>query len=256
MPITQGGGALQELRQHQPHPPAGGGDPARGVAHHGAPRGQREGAGGVGPAHLQHAVLGRPACCAETRARLRVQVRRQGAHAFMCCSRAPAMHGQAARPIPLHPAAALPLCCCSEFISAELRPGEVVKNTRHEDLQRTTFQDESFDLVISSEVGQGLGGWTRRHCATPSTRAGHPAHEPCPRHMQNLARVPSPYQALHELRRIMRPGAAHVFTVPFSPVRACGTLWCCDAVRYRCPALPSLSTCRPLPHPPHWTPPV
>lgn len=34
-----------------------------------------------------------------------------------------------------------------------------------------------------------------------------------------MSRIPRPYQGFHELRRILRPGGAHVFTVPFSPVR-------------------------------------
>lgn len=41
---------------------------------------------------------------------------------------------------------------CSEFVSAELDPGTVVRNVRHEDLQRTSFADNTFDLVISTEV--------------------------------------------------------------------------------------------------------
>jgi len=41
---------------------------------------------------------------------------------------------------------------CSEFISAELEPGTVVRGMRHEDLQRTSFKDNTFDLVFSSEA--------------------------------------------------------------------------------------------------------
>lgn len=41
---------------------------------------------------------------------------------------------------------------CSEFVSAELAPGTVARGLRHEDLQRTSFADNTFDLVISSEV--------------------------------------------------------------------------------------------------------
>ncbi len=41
---------------------------------------------------------------------------------------------------------------CSEFVSAQLAPGTVVRNVRHEDLQRTSFAENTFDLVISTEV--------------------------------------------------------------------------------------------------------
>lgn len=37
-------------------------------------------------------------------------------------------------------------------MSAELAPGAVVRGVRHEDLQRTSFADNTFDLVISSEA--------------------------------------------------------------------------------------------------------
>jgi hypothetical protein len=43
---------------------------------------------------------------------------------------------------------------CSEFISTEIPGGTMVQGVRHEDLQQTSFQDNSFDLVISGEVGQ------------------------------------------------------------------------------------------------------
>lgn len=73
---------------------------------------------------------------------------------------------------------------CSEFVSAELEPGSVLRNVRHEDLQRTSFPDNTFDIVISSEM---------------------------------MSRVASPYQAMYEIRRILKPGGSHIFTVPFSP---------------------------------------
>lgn len=40
----------------------------------------------------------------------------------------------------------------------------------------------------------------------------------CPS-LQTLATVPSPYQALFELKRVLWPGGALIFTAPFSPVR-------------------------------------
>ena len=38
--------------------------------------------------------------------------------------------------------------------------------------------------------------------------------------LQVFVHIPMPYQAHHELFRILKPGGSHVFTVPFSPVRA------------------------------------
>ncbi len=53
---------------------------------------------------------------------------------------------------------------------------------RHEDLQNTSFLDNTFDIVISSEV---------------------------------FEHIPDPYIAFAEVYRILKPGGAHVFTVPF-----------------------------------------
>lgn len=36
--------------------------------------------------------------------------------------------------------------------------------------------------------------------------------------VQVFSLVPKPYQALHEMRRILKPGGALVFTVPFAAV--------------------------------------
>ena len=38
--------------------------------------------------------------------------------------------------------------------------------------------------------------------------------------LQVFVHIPMPYQAHHELFRVLKPGGSHVFTVPFSPVRA------------------------------------
>jgi SAM-dependent methyltransferase len=73
---------------------------------------------------------------------------------------------------------------CSEYINSDIPAGQVIEHIRHEDLQRTTFKDEVFDLVVSTDL---------------------------------MSRIPRPYQGFHELRRILRPGGAHIFTVPFSP---------------------------------------
>ncbi len=36
--------------------------------------------------------------------------------------------------------------------------------------------------------------------------------------LQMMSRVASPYQAHYEIKRILKPGGSHIFTVPFSPV--------------------------------------
>lgn len=71
----------------------------------------------------------------------------------------------------------------SEYWGAEHRSGEVVNGIRHEDLQALSIPDESLDLVLSSDV---------------------------------LEHVPDPYQAHAEIFRVLRPGGAHIFTVPFN----------------------------------------
>lgn len=70
----------------------------------------------------------------------------------------------------------------SEYLGAEHEPGDVVDGRQHQDLRRLSFEDESFDLVLSSDV---------------------------------LEHVPDPYAAHREIRRVLRPGGHHVFTVPF-----------------------------------------
>jgi SAM-dependent methyltransferase len=70
----------------------------------------------------------------------------------------------------------------SEYWGPEHRSGEIVNGVRHEDLQALSFPDESLDLVLSSDV---------------------------------LEHMPYPYQAHAEIFRVLRPGGAHIFTVPF-----------------------------------------
>jgi SAM-dependent methyltransferase len=72
---------------------------------------------------------------------------------------------------------------CSEYISADTLPGSTSRGYRHEDLQRTTFASNTFHIIVSTEV---------------------------------FSLVANPYQALHEMRRILKPGGALVFTVPFA----------------------------------------
>lgn len=55
-------------------------------------------------------------------------------------------------------------CCldpalrCSEFISTDVPVGSIAQGVRHEDLQGTSFEDNSFDIVISGEVGRAGRG--------------------------------------------------------------------------------------------------
>lgn len=73
---------------------------------------------------------------------------------------------------------------CSEYFGPEFVPGQRVRGIRHEDLQRLSFSDGSFDLVLSSDV---------------------------------LEHVPEPYVAHLELLRVLKPGGRHIFTVPYDP---------------------------------------
>jgi SAM-dependent methyltransferase len=63
----------------------------------------------------------------------------------------------------------------------EVAPGDSHDGIRCEDLRQLTFPDESFDLVISSDI---------------------------------LEHVRGPMDAFSELHRVLRPGGTHVFTVP------------------------------------------
>lgn len=78
----------------------------------------------------------------------------------------------------------LPELAYSEFHEGA-DPGNVFHGIRCEDLTRLTYGDESFDLVLSSET---------------------------------LEHVPDLSRALGEIRRVLRPGGRHIFTVPQLPV--------------------------------------
>ena len=71
---------------------------------------------------------------------------------------------------------------CSEYFGAEYRSGDKVHGVLHQDLQSCSFPDDSFDLVLSSDV---------------------------------LEHIPDPYLAHREIFRILKKGGRHVFTVPF-----------------------------------------
>jgi SAM-dependent methyltransferase len=76
----------------------------------------------------------------------------------------------------------LPGYLSSEYLGPQYAPGEVVDGVTHEDLGQLSFADAGIDLVLSSDV---------------------------------FEHVPDPYGAHAEVRRVLRPGGRHVFTVPF-----------------------------------------
>jgi SAM-dependent methyltransferase len=77
----------------------------------------------------------------------------------------------------------LPHFSPSEFRDDAI-PGEIVDGVRCERLERLTYEDESFDLLITSET---------------------------------LEHVPDLSAALAEILRVLRPGGRHIFTVPMLP---------------------------------------
>lgn len=81
--------------------------------------------------------------------------------------------------------ARLPRLAFSDYRGPD-RLGEVIDGVRNEDICRLTYEDESFDLVLSSET---------------------------------LEHVPDFMSALQETRRVLRPGGHHVFTVPIISTR-------------------------------------
>jgi SAM-dependent methyltransferase len=78
--------------------------------------------------------------------------------------------------------ARLPRLACSEF--RDPHGTETDSTIPHEDLTRLTYPDASFDLVLTSET---------------------------------LEHVPDLARALAEIRRVLKPGGRHVFTIPVLP---------------------------------------
>lgn len=66
----------------------------------------------------------------------------------------------------------------SSYTSGEITQGGLM----HQDLRRTSFADDSFDFVLTTDV---------------------------------LEHIPNPYEAFREIFRILKPGGYHIFTVPF-----------------------------------------
>lgn len=70
----------------------------------------------------------------------------------------------------------------SEYLGESYAPGEVINGIRHENLLKTSFDDDSVDYVLSSDV---------------------------------MEHIPEPYTAFEEIYRILKVGGRHIFTVPF-----------------------------------------
>ena len=76
----------------------------------------------------------------------------------------------------------LPHYVCSEYLDGILPGSTDERDMRCEDMEKLTFEDNSFDLVITQDVFE---------------------------HVKN------PYKGFMEARRVLKPGGVHVFTIPF-----------------------------------------
>ena len=74
----------------------------------------------------------------------------------------------------------------SEYFGSEHKSGEMVKGKMHQDLMALSFDDESIDIVLSSDV---------------------------------FEHIPYPYKAHAEVYRVLRSKGRHIFTVPFYKTR-------------------------------------
>ena len=72
----------------------------------------------------------------------------------------------------------------SEYYGPDRRSGDVIDGILHQDLQRTSFADASFDVVITNDV---------------------------------FEHIPDAITAEKEVMRILKPGGVYCFTVPFLP---------------------------------------
>ena len=85
---------------------------------------------------------------------------------------------------------------CVDYISSQYYPnkifGQIVEKHRNEDLENQTFQNESFDLVISQDV---------------------------------MEHVYTPEKAFSEIARTLKKGGAHIFTVPIINKHKASEIW-------------------------------
>jgi Tfp pilus assembly protein PilF/SAM-dependent methyltransferase len=79
----------------------------------------------------------------------------------------------------------MPGYVCSEYFGPQYRSGEIVNGVMNQDLTELSFDDESIDLVLSSDV---------------------------------FEHIPHPYKGHAEIYRVLKRGGRHIFTVPFSTV--------------------------------------
>jgi SAM-dependent methyltransferase len=84
---------------------------------------------------------------------------------------------------PLHEALKGPHYLCAEYLGDDVTPGSHVKGIRHENLKALSFENDSIDLLLSSDV---------------------------------LEHIQDPYAAHGEIFRVLKPGGRHIFTVPFN----------------------------------------
>jgi SAM-dependent methyltransferase len=71
---------------------------------------------------------------------------------------------------------------CSEYFGEDYKSGTFVDGIMHQDLQSLSFEDNRFDVILSSEV---------------------------------FEHIPDTYKAFREVYRVLKPGGRHIFTVPF-----------------------------------------
>ena len=72
--------------------------------------------------------------------------------------------------------------CASEYLGDKYNSGDIIDGILHQDLMKTSFNNSSIDIVMSSDV---------------------------------FEHIPEPYKAFSEIYRILKPAGRHIFTVPF-----------------------------------------
>lgn len=70
----------------------------------------------------------------------------------------------------------------SEYLSDEYESGKLIDGVMHQDLMNLSFEDNQFDLILSTDV---------------------------------FEHIADPYIAHQEVLRVLKPGGRHIFTVPF-----------------------------------------